>query len=91
MFRAAGTSNSFPSGCFLPRRWQDPWRWSNLLCNIAWRALGAKPAYALMTSERVTSSVGYRMNFGGQQMVVFAVLLASLLMASRRRASNDRI
>ncbi len=40
--------------------------------------------YQLMTVQRIHGFVGHWMNFGGQQMLVFGVLLALLLLASAR-------
>jgi len=42
--------------------------------------------YLMMTSSRITGFMGHWMNFGGQQMLVFVVLLACLLLRPRTRA-----
>ena len=42
--------------------------------------------YLLMTSYRITGFMGHWMNFGGQQMLVFVMLLAFLLLRPRTRA-----
>jgi O-antigen ligase len=42
--------------------------------------------YSIMTSSRVTGFMGHWMNFGGQQMMVFAILLACLFLRPRTRA-----
>lgn len=44
-------------------------------------ALHPDRVYATMTSDRITGFMGHWMNFGGQQMLVFAALLAFLLLA----------
>lgn len=41
--------------------------------------------YFYMTTERVRGFMGHWMNFGGQQMLVFAALLSFLLLAARPR------
>ena len=45
------------------------------------RALHPNQVYLYMTVERVHGFMGHWMNFGGQQMLVFAALLAFLLLA----------
>ncbi len=45
------------------------------------RALHPHQVYLYMTVERVRGFMGHWMNFGGQQMLVFAALLAFLLLA----------
>ncbi len=45
-------------------------------------ALHPDRVYSAMTSERITGFMGHWMNFGGQQMLVFTVLLAFLLLAN---------
>jgi putative inorganic carbon (HCO3(-)) transporter len=52
------------------------------------RALHPDRIYAAMTSERITGFMGHWMNFGGQQMLIFASLLAFLLLASGGRDSG---
>lgn len=47
------------------------------------RALYPDRVYASMTSDRITGFMGHWMNFSGQQMLVFVVLLACLLLAPR--------
>jgi len=47
------------------------------------RALHPDRIYLYMTSERITGFMGHWMNFGGQQMLVFAALLAFLLLGAR--------
>ena len=42
--------------------------------------------YLMMTSYRITGFMGHWMNFGGQQMLVFVILLACLLLRPRTRA-----
>jgi putative inorganic carbon (hco3(-)) transporter len=42
--------------------------------------------YLLMTSYRITGFMGHWMNFGGQQMLVFVMLLACLLLRPRTGA-----
>lgn len=44
-------------------------------------ALHPDRVYATMTSERISGFMGHWMNFGGQQMLIFAALLAFLLIA----------
>ncbi len=46
------------------------------------RALHPDQVYLYMSVERVHGFMGHWMNFGGQQMLVFAALLAFLLLAS---------
>jgi O-antigen ligase len=50
------------------------------------RALHPGRIYFYMTLERISGFMGHWMNFGGQQMLVFAALLAFLLLS--RRASK---
>jgi O-antigen ligase len=45
------------------------------------RALHALPMYQAMTFTRITGFMGHWMNFGGQQMQVFLLLLAFLMLA----------
>ena len=45
------------------------------------RALHPHEIYRYMTSERIHGFQGHWMNFGGQQMLIFAVLLAMLLLS----------
>ena len=49
------------------------------------RALHPGQVYFYMTAERVHGLMGHWMNFGGQQMLVFAALLSYLLFSARRR------
>jgi putative inorganic carbon (hco3(-)) transporter len=48
------------------------------------RILHPKQVYLYMTVERVRGFMGHWMNFGGQQMLIFAALLAFLLLARTR-------
>jgi putative inorganic carbon (HCO3(-)) transporter len=52
------------------------------------QALHPGHIYASMTSDRITGFMGHWMNFGGQQMLVFAALSAFLLLGLR--GSVDR-
>jgi len=52
------------------------------------RALHPHQVYFYMTVERVRGFMGHWMNFGGQQMLVFAALLAFLLVGQRTRDSG---
>ena len=52
------------------------------------RALHPHQVYLYMSVERVHGFVGHWMNFGGQQMLVFAALLAFLLLAQTTRDSG---
>jgi len=52
------------------------------------RALHPKQLYLYMTVERVHGFMGHWMNFGGQQMLIFATLLAFLLLARKTRDSG---
>ena len=47
------------------------------------RALHPEQIYLYMTVERVHGFMGHWMNFGGQQMLIFAALVAFLLLAPR--------
>lgn len=47
------------------------------------RALYPDRIYYHMTSDRISGFMGHWMNFGGQQMLIFAALLAFLLLAAR--------
>ena len=51
-------------------------------------ALHPDRVYTTMTSERISGFMGHWMNFGGQQMLSFAALLAFLLIASGIRDSG---
>ena len=51
-------------------------------------ALHPDRVYSSMTSERISGFMGHWMNFGGQQMLVFAALLAFLLLAPGFRDSG---
>ncbi len=46
--------------------------------------------YDFMTAQRITGFMGHWMNFGGQQMLVFAALLAFLLLAPRTSGGRGR-
>jgi len=50
------------------------------------RALHPDRVYVSMTSERISGFLGHWMNFGGQQMLIFAALLAFLLLAPKAEA-----
>ncbi len=52
------------------------------------RALHPDRVYASLTSERISGFMGHWMNFGGQQMLVFAALLAFLLLRPGIRGSG---
>ena len=52
------------------------------------RALHPNQVYLYMSVERVHGFMGHWMNFGGQQMLIFAALLAFLLLARRIRDSG---
>ena len=52
------------------------------------RALHPDRIYSSMTSDRITGFMGHWMNFGGQQMLVFAALLAFLILAPKIRDSE---
>ena len=52
------------------------------------RALHPGHIYAFMTSERITGFMGHWMNFSGQQMLVFLILVAFLLLGSGTRDSG---
>ncbi len=54
-------------------------------------ALHPDRVYATMTSERISGFMGHWMNFGGQQMLILAALLAFLLIASGIRDPGFRI
>jgi O-antigen ligase len=60
------------------------------------RALSPADLYHALTSERISGFQGHWMNFGGQQMLVFAALAAFLLLAVRegsvaaRQEQQDR-
>ena len=47
------------------------------------RALHPDQVYLYMTAERVHGFMGHWMNFGGQQMLIFAAFLAFLLLAQK--------
>ncbi len=47
------------------------------------RALHPQRVYSYMTSERISGFMGHWMNFGGQQMLIFAALVAFLLLGAR--------
>ena len=49
------------------------------------RAVHPGQVYFYMTAERVHGLMGHWMNFGGQEMLVFAALLSYLLFSARRR------
>ncbi len=53
------------------------------------RALHPEQIYQTMTSQRVHGFMGHWMNFGGQQMLVFAALLAYVLFAHRAGAGSE--
>jgi putative inorganic carbon (HCO3(-)) transporter len=55
------------------------------------RALHPGHIYASMTSDRITGFMGHWMNFGGQQMLVFAALSAFVLLGSRLGADRTGI
>jgi O-antigen ligase len=48
------------------------------------RAVHPERVYILMTSQRISGFMGHWMNFGGQQMLVFAALLAFLVLGARQ-------
>ena len=48
------------------------------------RALHPQRVYFYMTTERISGFMGHWMNFGGQQMLIFAALVAFLLLGARR-------
>lgn len=50
------------------------------------RAEHSHHVYYLMTQQRITGFMGHWINFGGQQMLVFVMLLAYLLLEPRIRA-----
>ena len=52
------------------------------------RALHPDRIYSSMTSDRITGFMGHWMNFGGQQMLVLAALLAFLILAPAIRDSQ---
>jgi O-antigen ligase len=52
------------------------------------RALHPAHLYASLASERISGFMGHWMNFGGQQMLVFAALLAFLLLRPGIRGSG---
>ena len=47
------------------------------------RALHSDRVYFYMTTERISGFMGHWMNFGGQQMLIFAALAAFLLLGAR--------
>jgi putative inorganic carbon (HCO3(-)) transporter len=47
--------------------------------------------YASMTSDRITGFMGHWMNFGGQQMLIFASLSAFLLLGARGGADQTGV
>ena len=47
------------------------------------RALHPQRVYFYMTTERISGFMGHWMNFGGQQMLIFAALAAFLLLGAR--------
>ena len=55
------------------------------------RVLHPDRIYASMTSERISGFMGHWMNFGGQQMLIFAALLAFLLLAPKAAATATGI
>jgi O-antigen ligase len=57
------------------------------------RAVHPDQIYFYMTAERISGFMGHWMNFGGQQMLIFAALLAFLLPAPKTeaRASGIRV
>lgn len=52
------------------------------------RALHPQQVYIYMRGDRVTGLMGHWMNFGGQQMLVFACLVAFLLLARPPRGND---
>ncbi len=52
------------------------------------RALHPGHIYASMTGDRITGFMGHWMNFGGQQMLIFAALSAFLLFGARGGADQ---
>jgi hypothetical protein len=50
------------------------------------RAVHPDQIYFYMTAERISGFMGHWMNFGGQQMLIFAALLAFLLLAPKTEA-----
>lgn len=55
------------------------------------RELHPDRIYSSMTSDRITGFMGHWMNFGGQQMLIFAALLAFFLIARGIRDSGSGI
>jgi putative inorganic carbon (HCO3(-)) transporter len=55
------------------------------------RALHPEHVYASLTSDRISGFMGHWMNFGGQQMLIYAALLAFLLHAGGVRDSAPGI
>jgi O-antigen ligase len=55
------------------------------------RVLHPDRLYASMTSARISGFMGHWMNFGGQQMLIFAVLVAFLLLAPGAWVSGSGI
>ena len=53
------------------------------------RAAHPDQVYFYMTVERISGLMGHWMNFGGQQMLVFAALLAFVLLGQRARARGS--
>lgn len=49
------------------------------------RSLHPDQIYVFMISDRITGFMGHWMNFGGQQMLVFALLLAFVLLAGNSK------
>ncbi len=54
------------------------------------RALHPSQAYFYMTTERIHGFMGHWMNFGGQQMLIFAALMSYLLLAPRATGSFNQ-
>jgi O-antigen ligase len=54
------------------------------------RALHPDRVYSYMTSERISGFMGHWMNFGGQQMLIFAALAAFLLLGARPDPPDPR-
>ena len=55
------------------------------------RALHPERLYVAMTVERITGFMGHWMNFSGQQMLVFASLLAFLLLNAAAPGPGDEV
>jgi O-antigen ligase len=54
------------------------------------RTLHPREVYSYMTYERVHGFMGHWMNFGGQQMLVFALLLSAVLLGAVRSLAEPR-